>query len=77
MFTRRVLCGIFASTGASGAADLSSAVFRANRHIKPRLDARCGVANLRNSDGYCCGLRLAPDANPSVLFSADQHETMH
>jgi len=34
--------------------------------MKSRLHAHGCVANPRHSDGYGCGLRLAPSANPSI-----------
>ena len=42
-----------------------SALLRRYRHRKTRLPVRGGVANPRNSMGYCCVLRLATNRNPS------------
>ena len=43
-----------------------SALLRRYRHRKARLPVRGGVANPRNGTGYCCGLLLATNRNPSL-----------
>jgi hypothetical protein len=45
--------------------------------MKPRPRAHGGVANLRNSDSSCCGLRLALNANPSVSSCVIPGVTRH
>ena len=40
------------------------------RRVHLRNRAVCGVANARNSDGYCCALRLAAHPDPQRTLSA-------